>query len=232
LPSGVQAVWDGDKAFRETTNTRERICVNGLWRWQPAGVEPGKLPAGNWDYFKVPGCWPGITDYMQKENSAMHRTTLVVSAICVIFATCATLASEPLVVDVWLGKAPQDAGIDGEETVRIYESPILGGPTKLITNVTKPTLTIYRPADDKNTGTAMLICPGGGYHNLFWELEGEEVAAGREQAVAAIRKLGGEVIVDLTKPGSPVVVVLTSSGKPADCLLHLKDLGNLHTCDL
>jgi acetyl esterase/lipase len=23
----------------------------------------------------------------------------------------------------------------------------------------------------------MLICPGGGYHNLFWELEGEEVAA-------------------------------------------------------
>jgi acetyl esterase/lipase len=25
--------------------------------------------------------------------------------------------------------------------------------------------------------TAMLICPGGGYHDLFWELEGEEVAA-------------------------------------------------------
>jgi hypothetical protein len=23
----------------------------------------------------------------------------------------------------------------------------------------------------------MLICPGGGYHDLFWELEGEEVAA-------------------------------------------------------
>ena len=40
-----------------------------------------------------------------------------------------------------------------------------------------PTLTIYSPAKEKNTGTAMLICPGGGYHNLFWELEGEEVAA-------------------------------------------------------
>ena len=51
------------------------------------------------------------------------------------------------------------------------------GPTKLVTNVTKPTLTIYRPAKEKNTGTAMLICPGGGYWNLFWELEGEEVAA-------------------------------------------------------
>lgn len=51
------------------------------------------------------------------------------------------------------------------------------GPTKLITNVTKPTLTIYRPASDKNTGTAMIICPGGGYWDLYWELEGEEVAA-------------------------------------------------------
>jgi acetyl esterase/lipase len=86
-------------------------------------------------------------------------------------------AGDPLVVELWPGKPPQDAGIVGEETARIYESPILDGPTKLITNVTRPTLTVYQPDDDKNTGTAMLICPGGGYHNLFWELEGEEVAA-------------------------------------------------------
>ena len=33
-------------------------------------------------------------------------------------------------------------------------------PTRLMTNVTKPTITIYRPAKDKDTGTAMLICPG------------------------------------------------------------------------
>ena len=50
-------------------------------------------------------------------------------------------------------------------------------PTRLVTNVSKPTITIYRPAKDKDTGAAMLICPGGGYWNLFWELEGEEVAA-------------------------------------------------------
>src|SRR5207249_774977 len=41
----------------------------------------------------------------------------------------------------------------------------------------KPTITIYRPAKEKDTGAAVLICPGGGYWNLFWELEGEEVAA-------------------------------------------------------
>src|SRR5256712_9960788 len=49
-------------------------------------------------------------------------------------------------------------------------------PTRMITDVTKPTLTIYRPAKEKVTGTAMLICPGGGYWNLYWQLEGEEVA--------------------------------------------------------
>ncbi|MGQ9730081.1 MAG: carbohydrate binding domain-containing protein [Candidatus Zipacnadales bacterium] len=67
LPQGVMAVWDMDKASRETTSTRERICINGLWRWQPAATDAETVPTGNWGYFKVPGSWPGITDYMQKD---------------------------------------------------------------------------------------------------------------------------------------------------------------------
>jgi acetyl esterase/lipase len=94
-----------------------------------------------------------------------------------LLATSGLLAAEPVVVPLWPGPVPGDVGIAGEETVRVYESPILKGPTKLITNVTQPSLTIHSPPKDWNTGTAMLICPGGGYHNLFWELEGEEVAA-------------------------------------------------------
>jgi acetyl esterase/lipase len=87
------------------------------------------------------------------------------------------LAAEPVVVPLWPGTPPGDPGLAAEETVRIFESPILKGPTRLITNVTKPTITVCSPPKDWNSGTAMLICPGGGYHNLFWELEGEEVAA-------------------------------------------------------
>ncbi len=87
-----------------------------------------------------------------------------------------TFAAEPLVVDLWPGQTPGDVGIQGKETSRIYQSPLVG-PTKLITNVTKPTLTVYRPTPETNSGTAMIICPGGGYWDLFWELEGEEVAA-------------------------------------------------------
>src|SRR5438128_7049004 len=89
---------------------------------------------------------------------------------------------KPQVVELWPGKPPDEVGKIGDEYVRM--SPRLDRkqvevtePTRMITNVTKPTITIYRPAKDKDTGTAILICPGGGYWNLYWELEGEEVAA-------------------------------------------------------
>jgi acetyl esterase/lipase len=48
--------------------------------------------------------------------------------------------------------------------------------TRMITGVNKPTISVYRPPPTNQTGTAVLICPGGGYWNLYWELEGEEVA--------------------------------------------------------
>jgi acetyl esterase/lipase len=88
---------------------------------------------------------------------------------------------KPLVVEVWPGKVPEETGTIGAE--KILMSPKLERKqvevtesTKMVTNVTKPTLTIYRPAKEKDTRTAVLICPGGGYWNLYWELEGEEVA--------------------------------------------------------
>src|SRR4051794_28284068 len=91
-------------------------------------------------------------------------------------------AEAPSVVKIWPGNAPDENGKIGEETFPL--SPRLDRkqvevtePTRMISNVTKPTITIYRPQKEKETGTAMLICPGGGYWNLYWELEGEEVAA-------------------------------------------------------
>ncbi len=106
----------------------------------------------------------------------MHRIVLVTALLGGLFLTMPGFAEEPLVVALWPGKAPGDVGIKGEETSRIHQSPLVG-PTRLITNVTNPTLTIYPAPREKNTGTAMLICPGGGYWDLYWELEGEEVAS-------------------------------------------------------
>lgn len=53
-----------------------------------------------------------------------------------------------------------------------------------------------------------------------------------ERAVAAIRNLGGEVLVDSKKPGHPVTVRLSASDNLDLCLQYSKDLSNLHTCDL
>src|SRR5215470_17505239 len=72
LPSDAQVTWDLTSAYRETKPSRERICVNGLWRWQPADTQLSQPPSTNWGYFKVPGCWPGITDYMQKDSQTLY----------------------------------------------------------------------------------------------------------------------------------------------------------------
>jgi acetyl esterase/lipase len=96
--------------------------------------------------------------------------------ISLLLACPALGADAPLVLPVWPGKGPGDHGSIGPERFRLpSEAPTKDA--KWLTNVTKPTITVYRPAKDKNTGTAMLICPGGGYWNLAWDLEGEEVAA-------------------------------------------------------
>jgi len=72
LPEGVSAVWDLVKAFQEQTPTRASVCINGLWRWQPATEKADQLPAGAWGYYKVPGDWPGISDYMHKESQTLY----------------------------------------------------------------------------------------------------------------------------------------------------------------
>ena len=85
-------------------------------------------------------------------------------------------AETPLVVPVWPGAVPGDFGTIGPERVRApAEAPTKNA--KWITGVTKPTISVFRPAREKNTGAAMVVCPGGGYWNLAWDLEGEEVAA-------------------------------------------------------
>ncbi len=72
LPAGVKAVWDLDKASHETTPTRERICLNGLWQWQPGEAESQTLPSGNWGYFKVPGCWPGLNRFLIRDSQKVY----------------------------------------------------------------------------------------------------------------------------------------------------------------
>jgi hypothetical protein len=45
-----------------------------------------------------------------------------------------------------------------------------------LTNVTEPTLTVFRPDPGTSTGTAAIVCPGGAFHFIGMENEGVTVA--------------------------------------------------------
>ena len=109
----------------------------------------------------------------------MKRAAWAIALLCVVGP--ASAGERPLVVDLWPGKVPDEPGTIGPEKTLMSKESVktqveITEPTRLVTNVTKPTLTIYRPAKEKDTGVAVVICPGGGYWNLFWQIEGEEVA--------------------------------------------------------
>ncbi|HEY8396480.1 MAG TPA: alpha/beta hydrolase [Flavihumibacter sp.] len=51
-----------------------------------------------------------------------------------------------------------------------------GSGRAFVLKVSKPTLTVFLPDASRANGTAVIICPGGGYHGLAIEHEGYEVA--------------------------------------------------------
>jgi acetyl esterase/lipase len=80
------------------------------------------------------------------------------------------LVTAALVLNVWPGNPP------GETKPIPAEKMEESRGVKRISNVSKPTLSVYRPEKAKDTGAAVIVCPGGGYNILAWDLEGEEVA--------------------------------------------------------
>ncbi len=106
----------------------------------------------------------------------MNRGVILLALLAGLsVASLARAAEKPEVLDVWQGKPPGETKPIGEETIRDQKGP--GGTIKILSNVSKPTLSIFRPAKEKDTGAAVIICPGGGYNILAWSHEGEEVAA-------------------------------------------------------
>jgi acetyl esterase/lipase len=99
---------------------------------------------------------------------------VVLGCTLVTVLGCAALAAagdKPLVLDLWPGKAPGEAGEGKEEKMSGKKG------SRQLTDVSKPTISVYRPAKEKNTGVAVVIAPGGGYRFLAWDHEGEDVAA-------------------------------------------------------
>ncbi len=94
--------------------------------------------------------------------------------VFLVFAAPSLAADNP-VHQVWPGKPPGETADIGPE--RLLEQKPNEKQVKRLTDISVPTITIFRAPKEKDTGAAVLICPGGGYNILAWDLEGEEVAA-------------------------------------------------------
>lgn len=112
-------------------------------------------------------------------HRAMHKT-LAPALVCLVMAFSPGLVSGSTVsepIPLWPKGVPDEKGDVGEEhdTTKQGDGLVAGQSLIRLGNVSKPTITVYRPAKEKDTGAAVLVCPGGGYSILAMDLEGTEI---------------------------------------------------------
>jgi acetyl esterase/lipase len=100
-------------------------------------------------------------------------------AVALLMHACANVRVQPApqaveVVRIWPGAAPGTENWTGEEVQLDADLP--AGRVNIVTNVTVPTLSIFRPPPGQANGTAVIVAPGGAFRALAWDLDGTEVA--------------------------------------------------------
>jgi acetyl esterase/lipase len=105
-------------------------------------------------------------------------------AVCVVFAFGGVSAQQATwqpspghtQVPIWPGRVPDPQPVAGPEVAKTTgkEFLVAGRPAVGVSNVSRPTMTVYSP-NGKNTGAAVVVFPGGGYQGLAIDLEGTEV---------------------------------------------------------
>jgi acetyl esterase/lipase len=104
---------------------------------------------------------------------------LLLSLVCV--GLTGFSQNKPLELPLYEGKIPNEVPGVNLENIEVRPNKSLS-----ITKVRQPTLTVFLPAKGKANGTAVVICPGGGYAKLAFSHEGTDVARKlAEQGVAA-----------------------------------------------
>ena len=106
----------------------------------------------------------------------MRWLALASAALLPVFLAASSDAAAPnagKVVRLWPQEVLGAAGDKGPEKVTVQ--PKGDGTITRITNVTNPAITVYRPTQTADTGAAVIVCPGGGYGILAYDLEGTEV---------------------------------------------------------
>ena len=97
--------------------------------------------------------------------------TLVLRTLALTFFAI-SLASAQQVIPLYHGTPPGSAPETYPE--KTYFSKLWN--TEVVANVTKPTLTVFKPAAGTANGTAIIVAPGGGFMALSITSEGIDVA--------------------------------------------------------
>ena len=80
---------------------------------------------------------------------------------------------EPQIIPLWPDASPGIIESMGKEEI-VHRSEVK--LDRAIKNVCCPTLTYYLPPDNINTGTAIIVCPGGGFKYLAIDKSGHDIA--------------------------------------------------------
>lgn len=80
------------------------------------------------------------------------------------------------VIPLWSAPPPRE--IEGYPASEEAWSPPLGLAERkvFLRNVSRPTLTVFRPEPGRANGVGVIVCPGGGWQVLAWEHEGLDMA--------------------------------------------------------
>ena len=97
----------------------------------------------------------------------------LITSISFILPALALSAQQ--VVPLYSDKIPDSKTCDEKDHEFIDTSWNKSG-LLIVDHISKPTLSIYEPAKEKKTGSAVIICPGGGYGVLAAGHEGADIA--------------------------------------------------------
>jgi hypothetical protein len=106
----------------------------------------------------------------------MIKKSLLKFIFLIGYALMCNIISAQEVIRLWDGPAPGSENWKQKEYRYEYLSPIWHEQNVALFNVVEPTLTVFLPKADNATGTAMIVCPGGGFTALSWDNEGPNVA--------------------------------------------------------
>ncbi len=102
------------------------------------------------------------------QNPVLQKVGLI---ICILHVAVLSLKAQPDTLRIWPEEIPGRVKTESYST----EQLLLSGWTRVV-HISDPSLIVY-PADPAfRNGTAVVICPGGGYEGVAIGHEGEEIA--------------------------------------------------------